>query len=267
MSFEAIAWAVRQKLPFAQKIVLVMLSDRHNSDTGRCDPSHERLSSDCGMTRRSVLDQLARLDAAGFIRTIHRMAGKLKTSNQYALNLSFGAKPDVKEFHIDVQEIHNSSARGSLGVVNVVHQGSEPVAHKPVIEPVIEPKEKSACATLVLPGWINVSHWDTWHACTNRKKTTVAQQRMTIEKLERWRAEGVDWATALEDAAIGGWAGLHKPDTKKTNGAAETVYQRSMRERVAEISPSLARAPPGQSKPTQNITEFFEKAPAMEIAK
>ena len=116
MSFNAMAWAVRQKLPCTQKIVLLMLADRHNSDTGRCDPSHDRLASDCGLTRRSVMDQLAKLDKAGFIKTHHRVIDKLKTSNQYTLVLDFGAPADVNVFHIDVNQVPV--------VVNVVHQGS-----------------------------------------------------------------------------------------------------------------------------------------------
>ena len=59
MSFQALAWAVRQKLPCTQKIVLVMLADRHNGDSGRCDPSHDRLAGACGLTRRSAMAQLA----------------------------------------------------------------------------------------------------------------------------------------------------------------------------------------------------------------
>lgn len=48
---------------------------------------------------------------------------------------------------------------------------------------------------------------------------------------------------------------------------AETAYQRSMRERVAEISPELARPAPGQ--PAQDPTDYFRTidVPALEIAR
>ena len=206
MSFQALAWAVRQKLPCTQKIVLVMLADRHNGDTGRCDPSHDRLAGDCGLTRRSVMDQLAKLDKAGFIRTHHRVVDKLKTSNQYTLMLSFGVPADVKEFHIDVQQVPV--------VVNDVHQGSEPVAHKPVKEPVknLNTNTRADAPAFALPDWINKSHWDAWHSCDKRKKATDAQKQMAVEKLAAWKAEGIDHAAALENAAIAGWQGLFKPD-------------------------------------------------------
>ena len=56
MSFQAQAWAVRQKLPCTQKMVLLMLAVRHNSDTDKCHPSHAKLADDCGLSRRSVID-------------------------------------------------------------------------------------------------------------------------------------------------------------------------------------------------------------------
>jgi hypothetical protein len=48
--------------------------------------------------------------------------------------------------------------------------------------------------------------------------------------------------------------------------SSETIYQKSMRLRVAEISPSLARPAPGQAT---NHTEFFRtlNAPLLEIEK
>lgn len=46
---------------------------------------------------------------------------------------------------------------------------------------------------------------------------------------------------------------------------SETAYQRSMRLRVAEISPSLARPAPGQ--PDQDATAYFQTIPAIEVNK
>ena len=33
-----------------------------------------------------------------------------------------------------------------------------------------------------------------------------------MDKLAEWRQQGVDYAAALENAAIAGWQGLFKPD-------------------------------------------------------
>jgi hypothetical protein len=54
MSFQAMAWAVNFDLPVKQKMVLLMLANRTNADTGRCDPSMDKLAADCGMSKTSV---------------------------------------------------------------------------------------------------------------------------------------------------------------------------------------------------------------------
>ncbi|MFT2536388.1 helix-turn-helix domain-containing protein, partial [Escherichia coli] len=84
------------RLPSTQKLVLIMLAERHNSDSGRCDPSHERLADDCGLTRRSVMDQIKKLEDSGYIRPMSRAKGNLKLSNHYVLNFGFGVPEKVK---------------------------------------------------------------------------------------------------------------------------------------------------------------------------
>jgi len=71
---------------------------------------------------------------------------------------------------------------------------------------------KRAAPTFELPDWINRQHWDAWHSCPKRKKATDAQKKMAVDKLAEWRQQGVDYAAALENAAIAGWQGLFKPD-------------------------------------------------------
>jgi len=91
-------------------------------------------------------------------------------------------------------------------------------------EPSIEPKKKkdaSASSSFLLPDWINKKHWDAWHSCSKRKKATDEQKQLAVEKLDGWRLAGIDYAAALENAAVGGWQGLFKPDevaAKPANG-------------------------------------------------
>lgn len=85
MSFEAMAWAVRQKLPVKQKIVLLMLADRVNKDTGRCDPSIPRLAEDCGMSETSVKEAIRALREAGTVVAHSRVLEGVNLPNQYEL--------------------------------------------------------------------------------------------------------------------------------------------------------------------------------------
>lgn len=71
---------------------------------------------------------------------------------------------------------------------------------------------KRAAPTFELPDWINRQHWDAWHSCAKRKNASDAQKQMAVDKLAKWRQAGIDYAAALENAAIAGWQGLFKPD-------------------------------------------------------
>ena len=73
-------------------------------------------------------------------------------------------------------------------------------------------RKRAAPSSFELPDWINRQHWDAWHSCPKRKKATDAQKKMAVDKLAEWRQQGVDYAAALENAAIAGWQGLFKPD-------------------------------------------------------
>lgn len=73
-------------------------------------------------------------------------------------------------------------------------------------------KTSATAPAFVLPDWIDRQHWDAWHSCAKRKNVTDAQKQMAVDKLAKWRAEGVDHAAALENAAIAGWQGLFRPD-------------------------------------------------------
>lgn len=71
MSHKATNWAVTVRgIPPASKIVLWHLADRHNKDTGQCNPSQDRLAHDCEMSRRSVNNHLDRLESAGLIKRV-----------------------------------------------------------------------------------------------------------------------------------------------------------------------------------------------------
>ena len=85
MSFQAMAWAVGQMLPTREKFVLLMLANRTNSDTGRCDPSHKRIAEDCGMSVSSVKRAIQKLEDDGYLVVEARSKNGEKLPNQYRL--------------------------------------------------------------------------------------------------------------------------------------------------------------------------------------
>lgn len=80
-------WAVKFELPVKQKIVLLMLANRTNSDDGKCIPSMDRLARDCGMSKDSVKRAIKELSDAGLIEVVHRREGATMLSNQYRLKM------------------------------------------------------------------------------------------------------------------------------------------------------------------------------------
>jgi hypothetical protein len=83
MSFQAMTWAVEQELPAMQKIVLLMLANRTNPETGLCFPSHDTLAKECGMDKRSVIRQIEKLEKSQLLK-VTRSTNK---ANSYVLNL------------------------------------------------------------------------------------------------------------------------------------------------------------------------------------
>lgn len=85
MSFKAINWAVDDvRLDNAvDKLVLILLANRHNGDTGRCDASHSRIAHEAGVNRTTVLRATKRLEERGLLT----IKGRFGKTHQYDLNI------------------------------------------------------------------------------------------------------------------------------------------------------------------------------------
>lgn len=116
MSFQAMAWAVDQKLPMKEKFVLLMLANRTNHDTGRCDPSHKRLADDCGMSVASVKRAIRELVEDGYLSVEGRTKNGEKQPNQYRLHLE----------RVGSHRPHPPKSDGGVG-----SQGAEVGSHRP----------------------------------------------------------------------------------------------------------------------------------------
>jgi biotin operon repressor len=87
MSFQSMAWAVEQELPALQKLVLLMLANCANHYTGQCNPSHDRLAKECGMSRDSVKRAISELEGKGLIEVRRQMQNGVNLPNQYVLRV------------------------------------------------------------------------------------------------------------------------------------------------------------------------------------
>lgn len=85
-------WATEQDLKANEKIVLVMLANRCNHDTGRCDPSHKRLAQECGMSLSTLKRCIDKLEQAGLLTIEHRELNGVQLPNQYHLHLGVSSQ-------------------------------------------------------------------------------------------------------------------------------------------------------------------------------
>lgn len=70
-------------------LVLLCLANRHNQETGRCDPALSTIAKDAGLNERSVRRALRELENLKLVSTVHRIArtgrGKRNMTNRYRL--------------------------------------------------------------------------------------------------------------------------------------------------------------------------------------
>jgi hypothetical protein len=141
------------------KLVLLAIAN-HANDDGRAWPSLARLAAKCDLSRRSVIDQIVILETGGYL-SAERSPGK---STVYRLATSEAGSPlPVNGVHHPatatseagspvnhitsesgspppVNVVHPTRERGSLSLVNVVHQPVN-VVHPNHQEPSVEPSE------------------------------------------------------------------------------------------------------------------------------
>ena len=111
MSFDLMKQALHMEgLTPTEKLTLVTIASHENTKTGRCNPSLTRIANITGYTRRGVIKAVNSLVGKG--RLIKVRGGK---STQYEV---------VNEVHL-VNEVHQTSERGSPVLVNEVHPNKE----------------------------------------------------------------------------------------------------------------------------------------------
>lgn len=233
MSIRAVSWALSTKIDRSStKFVLVALCNYAN-EFGECYPSAKQLSEDTCQDIKTVESNLKRLRELGMLVDTGARRGSTKQVIVYRIVPS-ASVVHTQEAPPKTDEL-NTPKNGVVNEVNTpVFPDNTPVF--PLKDPrfsgetppktgdgtVKEPsrnrqgiKTARAQPAFTLPDWINEKHWDAWHSCDKRKKATNAQKQMAVEKLDQWRQEGIDFAAALENAAVAGWQGLFKPDDRK----------------------------------------------------
>lgn len=123
MSFEAMTWAVKQDIPAMQKLVLLLMANRHNNDTGLCMPSHDKLAKDCGMSKSAVKAAIKALEEKGLLSVNRRSEAGVSLSNLYRLNTEFNYQSNEEE--VGRQKTHPVAKTPTRSPENIGRQKTE----------------------------------------------------------------------------------------------------------------------------------------------
>ena len=112
MSLRRILKALDLDLTTSEKMILVLLSDNANDETGECWPSQKYLANRAGMSRQNVNLIINKLREKGHISFEHRKGENGQRSNMYRiLTVSNEMTPPVKSVDTEsvIESIHTAS--------------------------------------------------------------------------------------------------------------------------------------------------------------
>ncbi|MFT3815249.1 MAG: helix-turn-helix domain-containing protein [Acidovorax sp.] len=260
MSFEAIAWAMKQPVGRSSaKFLLVALADCVNdkSEEMLCFPSITHLEAATELDRKSVKANLQKLRELGFIEDTGQRRGQTRQIVVYLLKepkngpisgeatttkeaqFSLERSPNLDQSQDDergpnfpdkgpkfpTKEAQFSLERGP----NLDHGTSKEPVTKPVMEPVKKnTREKSRFDALAvqLPDWLPADLWSTWvkDRADRKKPITEAAAALQFRKLGKLRGEGHDPRKLIERSIEHGWQGFFANDT--TLASAGSTFDR-----------------------------------------
>lgn len=216
----------------SELLAMLALADWCDDKGGSLYPSMRAVGHKIRLGEKQARRIVQSFEKAGFLTVIgNAHGGKPGATKQFRLNVEkLKALADQKThtlpFHVTPPVVVTPPARGSRTPPMEGGYPSHPAYQTPPThgsqttkEPPITTTNKNTARSLntfVLPDWINQKHWDAWNSSDKRKKVTDAQKQMALDKLDQWRKEGLDFASALENAAVAGWQGLFKPDARKS---------------------------------------------------
>lgn len=147
MSLRALTWAWGvEDVSSTQKLVLLALADHKNEQTGRCDPSVERIARRTCLSERAVRGALAALADRGLI-VIERRVG---TSSRYLLAVS--ASEDgpalTTERRLGVHEVQGGTTCTPAPRARAGRSDESEVEQRPSPDPLPDQRQKRHAAPL-----------------------------------------------------------------------------------------------------------------------
>lgn len=207
-------WATEQQLRAIDKLVLIMLANYANHHTGQCNPSHETLAGECGMSKSTLKAAIARLEDAGLVTIQRRSADGVSLPNQY--NLALGAS----RLGGAGDDPYQPGAGPRVGREPATNQESKPVGSSS--------RRGASASDLDLSSWPGTASPEVlaeWQALRQRKRAPVTQLVITRMAPELHRAAEMGYTVdeAMTEAVFRGWQGFKADWLEPRNGKPQPV--------------------------------------------
>lgn len=223
MSFNALAWAVDQPAPSTHAYAVLVCMAGYACERGYCWPSMTTLAERTMQTKRSVVNQIAALENAGLVRKVTYqgracyMLPVHQTVKEVHHHEHDEMYAEVKEVHRSVNDVHfheQEAVKQVPHAVKEVHhtgeRGSPP--SKPVIEPVIEPKNNRRAKSVSRetpekPLDVGDEVWRDFLRLRHDKRAALTQTALDGIRREALLA-GWTLHDALQECCARGWQGF-----------------------------------------------------------
>ncbi len=225
MSFDALAWAAKQKPGnLAAKMVLLALANYAN-EAGEAYPSTAAIAEFGDMNHKTATVALDRLEAMGLISDTGRKQGKSGQIKVYRLALKSHPKAEASQN----REPPKFSAKDpQKRVTDTVMEPISSEAKASSDKRARSPKFEFRC-----PEGVDAMDWSALIDNRKAKRAALSEgaHRQIINKLDRWNRDGWPPGPIVAHAAERGWTTVFETDEMKGQGHGNDRQGSSQRDR------------------------------------
>jgi len=118
-------WAIigdRDLISTDKIVATAMLLKFRNKDTGQCNPSYGTVADVIGMSRDTVMDAIARIEAAGYLTVRGTKGGSTRNTNQFEFHpkMTGGGPATGGEWHRCRWEWRGNHRRGGAASARTI---------------------------------------------------------------------------------------------------------------------------------------------------
>lgn len=219
MSFDALAWAAKQRAGGSgAKLVLLGLAECASRGEALAFPSVAELVEFSDLDRKSVIANLARLEARGLIEDTGRRCGRTKQIKVYRVCVE--TVPKAEPFESvpkgEPSQNRNSSVSSAKSPENGTRNKSEPGS---------DAKASSQRVAFAPPPGVSKLTWADYLKMRSKKRalmTATAYQRQCA-LLEKLAGKGHAPEEIVATSVERGWTGLFEPDERRKAASTKWV--------------------------------------------